>query len=67
MENGEEAAQDEYELLAKEVEESAKIKQDEEAHEAALLEMLDEFFGRSIMVGSDVVFGGSDFFEFLVI
>lgn len=42
MENGEEAAQDEYELLAKEVEESAKIKQDEEAHEAALLEMLDE-------------------------
>ena len=42
MENGEEAAQDEYELLAKEVKESAKIKQDEEAHEAALLEMLDE-------------------------
>ena len=42
MENGEEAAQDEYELLAQEVEESAKIKQDEEAHEAALIEMLDE-------------------------
>ncbi|MBR3941918.1 MAG: VIT1/CCC1 transporter family protein [Clostridia bacterium] len=42
MEKGEEAAQDEYELLAQEVEESAKIKQDEETHEAALIEMLDE-------------------------
>ncbi len=42
MEKGEEAAQDEYDLLAQEVEESTKIKQDEEAHEAALLEMLDE-------------------------
>lgn len=42
MENGEEAAQDEYELLAAEVEESAKIREDEEEHEAALLEMLDE-------------------------
>lgn len=42
MERGEEAAQTEYELLAKEVEESAKIKQEEEEHERALLAMLDE-------------------------
>ena len=42
MENGEEGAQKEYELLAKEIEESVKIRQDEEEHEAALLEMLDE-------------------------
>ena len=42
MEKGEESAQDEYELLAKEVEESIVIKQQEEEHEKALLEMLDE-------------------------
>ncbi|MDD7113041.1 MAG: VIT1/CCC1 transporter family protein [Lachnospiraceae bacterium] len=42
MENGEENAQSEYELLAKEVEESVKIRQQEEEHEAALLGMLDE-------------------------
>ena len=42
MENGEENAQDEYELLAKEVEESTIIRQQEEEHEKALLEMLDE-------------------------
>ena len=42
MENGEEAAQDEYGLIAKEIEESVKIREDEEEHEAALLEMLDE-------------------------
>ena len=42
MERGEEAAQDEYELLAEEVEESIHIRQQEEEHEAALLEMLDE-------------------------
>jgi len=42
MENGEEAAQEEYDLLAQEVEESAQIKQDEEEHERALLAMLDE-------------------------
>ena len=42
MERGEEAAQDEYELLAEEVEESVHIRQQEEEHEAALLEMLDE-------------------------
>ena len=42
MERGEDAAQAEYELLAKEVAESERIRQDEEEHEQALLEMLDE-------------------------
>ncbi len=42
MENGEENAQKEYEILFSEVEESIHIKQQEEEHEAALLEMLDE-------------------------
>ena len=42
MERGEEKAQDEYALLAKEVAESAAIRQQEEEHEQALLEMLDE-------------------------
>ncbi len=42
MENGEEAAQKEYELVAKEVPESVEIRNQEEEHEAALLEMLDE-------------------------
>ena len=42
MENGEEGAQKEYELLVEEVAESAAIRQQEEEHEAALLEMLDE-------------------------
>lgn len=42
MERGEENAQSEYELLAKEVEESIIIKQQEEEHEQALLGMLDE-------------------------
>lgn len=42
MENGEEAAQSEYALLAAEVEESILIRQQEEEHEAALLGMLDE-------------------------
>lgn len=42
MERGEEAAQAEYELLAKEVKESVRIKQEEEEHEQALLGMLDE-------------------------
>lgn len=42
MENGEEYSQIEYELLAEECEESLVIKQQEEEHEAALLEMLDE-------------------------
>lgn len=42
MEKGEENAQEEYELLAREVEESTHIRQQEEEHEKALLEMLDE-------------------------
>ena len=42
MEKGEENAQDEYELLAKEVAESTAIRKDEEEHERALLDMLDE-------------------------
>lgn len=42
MENGEEAAQDEYELLKNEVEESASIRAQEEEHEQALIAMLDE-------------------------
>ena len=42
MEKGEEIAQKEYELLAEEVEESKKIRADEEEHEKALLDMLDE-------------------------
>lgn len=42
MEKGEEIAQKEYELLANEIEESKKIRADEEKHEKALLDMLDE-------------------------
>ena len=42
MENGEENAQDEYELLAAEVVESGEIRRQEEEHEEALLAMLDE-------------------------
>jgi len=42
MEKGEEGAQVEYELLTKEVAESAAIRQQEEEHEQALLAMLDE-------------------------
>ena len=42
MENGEENAQDEYALLFEEVEESMDIKKQEEEHEQALLEILDE-------------------------
>ncbi|MBE7042371.1 MAG: rubrerythrin family protein [Ruminococcaceae bacterium] len=42
MENGEENAQDEYALLFEEVEESRHIKVQEEEHEKALLEILDE-------------------------
>lgn len=42
MENGEENSQNEYALLANEVEESILIRQQEEEHEKALLEMLDE-------------------------
>ena len=42
MERGEENAQVEYDLLSREVEESARIRQEEEEHEQALLAMLDE-------------------------
>ena len=42
MENGEERSQAEYDALAQEVEESVLIKQQEEEHERALLDMLDE-------------------------
>jgi VIT1/CCC1 family predicted Fe2+/Mn2+ transporter len=42
MEKGVEAAQDEYGILAEEVEESARIKREEEEHEKALLTILDE-------------------------
>ena len=42
MERGEENAQTEYELLAKEVTESASIRDQEEEHEHALIGMLDE-------------------------
>ena len=42
MERGEKNAQGEYELLAKEVEESIHIRHQEEEHEEALLQMLDE-------------------------
>lgn len=42
MERGEENAQAEYDLLANEVAESISIRQQEEEHERALLDMLDE-------------------------
>jgi len=42
MENGEEVAQNEYDILSAEIEESARIKEDEQEHEEALLQMLDE-------------------------
>ena len=42
MERGEENAQEEYALLAEEVAESIAIRQQEEEHEHALLEILDE-------------------------
>jgi VIT1/CCC1 family predicted Fe2+/Mn2+ transporter len=42
MESGEENAQKEYDVLAEEIEESAIVKQQEEEHEKALIEILDE-------------------------
>lgn len=57
MENGEETSQEEYQLLAGEVSESISIRQQEEEHEQALLEMLDE--ERLQYVGS-MVLGLSD-------
>ncbi|MBE6555902.1 MAG: rubrerythrin family protein [Ruminococcaceae bacterium] len=57
MERGEKGAQDTYDLLAAEVEESVAIRREEEEHEAALLAMLDE--ERLRYVGS-MVLGLSD-------
>ncbi len=57
MERGEKGAQQEYQKLEEEVPESAKIRQDEEEHEAALLSILDE--ERLRYVGS-MVLGLSD-------
>lgn len=57
MENGEETSQEEYQLLTGEVSESISIRQQEEEHEQALLEMLDE--ERLQYVGS-MVLGLSD-------
>lgn len=42
MENGEENAQEEYALIESEVPESAEIRRQEEEHEHALIDMLDE-------------------------
>ena len=42
MENGESSSQEEYAILTNEVEESVFIRQQEEEHEHALLDMLDE-------------------------
>ena len=57
MEQGEENAQAEYELLAREVEESTMIRQQEEEHEQALLEMLDE---ESLQYVGSMVLGLND-------
>ncbi len=57
MEKGEENAQAEYELLAKEVEESTAIRQQEEEHEQSLLAMLDE---ESLQYVGSMVLGLSD-------
>ena len=57
MERGEENAQEEYALLAKEVEESAHIRQQEEEHEQALLAMLDE---ESLQYVGSMVLGLND-------
>ncbi len=57
MERGEEVAQNKYELLAEEVEESLRIREQEVEHEASLLAMLDE--ERLHYVGS-MVLGLSD-------
>lgn len=57
MENGEENAQSEYSLLFEEVDESRHIKEQEEEHEAALLEMLDE---ESLQYVGSMVLGMND-------
>ena len=57
MERGEKGAQDQYELLAAEVPESINIRAQEEEHEEALLEMLDE---ESLQYVGSMVLGLSD-------
>ena len=57
MERGEERAQTDYELLAKEVEESIRIREQEEEHEAALLAILDE---ESLQYVGSMVLGLND-------
>ena len=57
MEKGEGNAQEEYELLANEVEESVAIRQQEEEHENALLAMLDE---ESLQYVGSMVLGLND-------
>ncbi len=57
MENGEEGAQAEYSLLAQEVPESIHIREQEEEHEAALLDMLDE---ESLQYVGSMVLGLND-------
>ena len=57
MEKGEGNAQNEYELLAAEVEESVAIRQQEEEHENALLAMLDE---ESLQYVGSMVLGLND-------
>lgn len=57
MERGEEMAQEKYDLLAAEAPESVHVREQEEEHEAALLEILDE--ERLHYVGS-MVLGLSD-------
>ena len=57
MERGEGNAQEEYALLAQEVEESVHIRQQEEEHENALLAMLDE---ESLQYVGSMVLGLND-------
>ncbi|MBR2388549.1 MAG: VIT1/CCC1 transporter family protein [Clostridia bacterium] len=57
MERGEEGAQSQYEKLAEEVPESIFIREQEEEHEAALLDMLDE---ESLQYVGSMVLGLSD-------
>ena len=57
MEKGEKNAQEEYALLAQEVEESIHIREQEEEHEAALLAMLDE---ESLQYVGSMVLGLND-------
>ncbi len=57
MENGEGAAQKEYQILAEEVEESVMIRHQEEEHEQSLLAMLDE---ESLQYVGSMVLGMND-------